>query len=58
LYDTKIGIIYYYAIHNTIESKITCFKGYQKNEENTVQVSIFGKNKKNSENIKNDKRYL
>lgn len=28
LYDTKIGIIYYYAIHNTIESKITCFEHY------------------------------
>jgi hypothetical protein len=31
LYDTKIGIIYYYAIPNTIESKITCLEYYLKN---------------------------
>lgn len=31
-YDTKIGFLYYYAIHNTMENKITCL-GYYRNYE-------------------------
>ncbi len=27
-YDTKIGVLYYYAIHNTMENKITCLEYY------------------------------
>jgi hypothetical protein len=30
-YNVKIGVLYYYAIHNTIESKITCL-GYYRNK--------------------------
>lgn len=28
-YDVKIGVLYYYAIHNTMENKITCFEYYR-----------------------------